>query len=278
VIQLVYGVPSEISEYLIPHPVIKKITFTGSTPVGKQLAALAGAHMKRVTMELGGHSPAIVCDDSDVERAADVVAALKYANAGQVCVSPNRVFVQRKAFDRFMARFLDRTQAIRVGPGLDPTTQMGPLAHERRLPAMAALVEDAIARGARVEHGGSRIGERGYFFAPTVITHAPDDSKLMTTEPFGPIAPCVPFDDVDEAIRRANSLPYGLSSYAFTTSTRTALALQNGLQAGMVHINHAGGALPETPFGGVKDSGIGSEGGSETFDGYLTTKYVTQMD
>jgi succinate-semialdehyde dehydrogenase/glutarate-semialdehyde dehydrogenase len=181
----------------------------------------------------------------------------------------------RKAF---LEKLVDRTHKIKVGDPLDPTTQMGPLAHERRLPAMAALVEDAIARGARIEHGGSRIGERGYFFAPTVITHAPDDSKLMTTEPFGPIAPCVPFDDVDEAIRRANSLPYGLSSYAFTTSTRTALALQNGLQAGMVHINHAGGALPETPFGGVKDSGIGSEGGSETFDGYLTTKYVTQMD
>jgi succinate-semialdehyde dehydrogenase / glutarate-semialdehyde dehydrogenase len=278
VLNIVWGVPAEVSDYLIRSPIVRKVSFTGSVPVGKELAALAGAHMKRVTMELGGHSPAIVCDDSDVERAADVVAALKYVNAGQVCVSPNRVFVHRKAFDRFMARFLDRTRAIRVGPGLEATTQMGPLAHERRLPAMAALIDDAIARGARIEHGGARIGERGYFFAPTVITHAPDDSKLMTTEPFGPIAPCVPFDDVDEAIRRANSLPYGLSSYAFTTSTRTALALQNGLQAGMVHINHAGGALPETPFGGVKDSGIGSEGGSETFDGYLTTKYVTQMD
>jgi succinate-semialdehyde dehydrogenase/glutarate-semialdehyde dehydrogenase len=278
VLNLVWGVPSEISDYLIRSPIVRKVSFTGSVPVGKQLAALAGAHMKRVTMELGGHSPVIVCDDADVERAADLMAAVKFTNAGQVCVSPNRFYIQQNVYDNFMARFIDRTKAIKVGSGLLPDTRMGPLAHERRLPAMAEFVEDATARGARVELGGSRIGDRGNFFEPTVLTNLSDESKVMMHEPFGPIAPCVTFNDLAEAIRRANSLPYGLSSYAFTTSTRNALAIQNGLESGMVHINHAGGALPETPFGGVKDSGIGSEGGSESFDGYLTTKYISQLE
>jgi len=278
VLNLVFGVPAKISEHLIASPIVRKISFTGSVPVGKQLAALAGQHMKRVTMELGGHSPAVVCEDADVERAADMLSGLKFANAGQVCVSPNRFYVHEKVYDRFVARFVDKTKKIKVGSGLLPETNMGPLAHERRLPAMAEFVEDARGRGAEIVLGGSRIGNRGYFFEPTVITHAPDDSKVMTLEPFGPIAPCVPYSDLGEAIRRANSLPYGLSSYAFTTSSKNALALQNGLQAGIVNINHFGQALPETPFGGIRDSGVGSEGGSETFDGYLTTKFVTQMD
>jgi len=278
VLNVVWGVPSEVSQYLIRSPIVRKVSFTGSVAVGKQLAALAGAHMKRVTMELGGHSPVIVCEDADVERAAEMLSAQKFTNAGQVCVSPSRFYVQRKSFDRFMASFLNRTQAIKVGPGLEPETKMGPLTHERRLPVMEALVADATERGARVEVGGSRIGSRGYFFAPTVLTVAPDDSRVMTEEPFGPIAPCAYFSDLEEAIRRANSLPFGLAAYAFTTSTRNALALQNGLASGMVNINHFGHALPETPFGGVKDSGIGSEGGTETFEGYLNTKFVTQMD
>ena len=278
VLNVVWGVPAEVSRHLIESPIVRKVSFTGSVPVGKQLAALAGAHMKRVTMELGGHSPAIVCEDADVDRAADMLSTLKFSNAGQVCVSPNRIYVHAKAFDRFMARFLEATRAIKVGPGLEPDTRMGPLAHERRLPAMAEMVEDATARGARIETGGARIGDRGWFWAPTVLTNVPDDSRVMTVEPFGPIVPCVPFDDLDDAIRRANALPYGLSSYAFTTSTKSALRIQNGIESGIVNINHFGQALPETPFGGVKDSGIGSEGGTETFDGYLVTKFVTQMD
>jgi succinate-semialdehyde dehydrogenase/glutarate-semialdehyde dehydrogenase len=278
VLNVVWGVPNEISDHLIRSPIVRKISFTGSVAVGKQLASLAGAHMKRVTMELGGHSPVIVCDDADLERAADMLTAQKFTNAGQVCVSPSRFYVQHKGFDRFLARFLERTKSIKVGPGLEPDTKMGPLAHERRLAVMDAFVADATERGAHIEAGGGRIGTRGYFFEPTVITGATDDSRLMTEEPFGPLAPCVPFKDLDEAIRRANSLPFGLSAYAFTTSSRNALALQNGINAGMVNINHFGMALPETPFGGVKDSGIGSEGGVETFDGYLNTKFVTQMD
>ena len=278
VLNVVWGVPGEVSEYLIKSPIVRKISFTGSVPVGKQLAAMAGAHMKRVTMELGGHSPVIVFDDADVDRAADMLVAFKFRNAGQVCVSPTRFYIQDKAYDRFVARFVEKTNALKVGPGLEADTKMGPLAHYRRLPSMISFVDDATSRGAKIETGGARVGEVGSFFAPTVITNISDDSLVMTTEPFGPIAPCVPFKDVDEVLRRANSLPYGLSSYVFTTSTKNALATQNGIEAGIVNINHFGQALAETPFGGIKDSGIGSEGGTETFDGYLTTKFVTQMD
>jgi len=278
VLNVVWGVPAEVSKHLIESPIVRKVSFTGSVPVGKMLAAMAGAHMKRVTMELGGHSPAIVCEDADIERAADMLSALKFTNAGQVCVSPNRLFVHDKVFDRFMARFIEATKKIKVGSGLEADVRMGPLAHERRVPAMAEFVEDATALGARVETGGTRIGERGNFWAPTILTNVSEDSKVMNLEPFGPIAPCVPFKDLEDAIRRANRLPYGLSSYAFTTSTRNALMIQNGIESGSVNINHFGQALPEVPFGGVKDSGIGSEGGTETFDGYLVTKFVTQMD
>ncbi len=278
VLNVVWGVPAEISEYLIKSPIVRKISFTGSVPVGKQLASLAGLHMKRVTMELGGHSPAIVFDDADVERAAKLLAGFKFRNAGQVCVSPTRFYVQEKVYDRFMSAFLDNTRKVKVGSGLDPDSSMGPLAHERRLPAMEQFVADARERGGRIEVGGERIGSVGNFFAPTVLTNVPDDSLVMTNEPFGPLAPCAPFKELDEVLKRANSLPYGLSSYVFTTSTRNALAAQNGIEAGMVNINHFGQALAESPFGGVKDSGIGSEGGTETFDGYLTTKFVTQLD
>lgn len=278
VLNVVWGVPAEVSKHLIESPIVRKVSFTGSVPVGKMLAAMAGAHMKRVTMELGGHSPAIVCEDADIDRAADMLSTLKFSNAGQVCVSPNRFYVHEKAFDRFMARFIESAKKIKVGSGLEADTRMGPLAHERRMPAMAEFVEDATSRGARVETGGARIGSSGNFWAPTVLTNVHEDSKVMKLEPFGPIAPCVPFKDLDDTIRRANALPYGLSSYAFTGSTKNALRLQNGLESGLVNINHFGQGLPESPFGGIKDSGIGSEGGTETFDGYLVTKFVTQMD
>lgn len=278
VLNVVWGVPSEISEYLIKSPIVRKVTFTGSIPVGKQLASMAGAYMKRITMELGGHSPAIVCEDADVERAATMLSAFKFRNAGQVCVSPTRFYIQEKVYDRFMAKFIETASKVKVGNGLEADTTMGPLAHNRRVPVMAEFVDDASSRGAKIEIGGQRLGKVGNFFMPTVITNIGDDSKVMTQEPFGPLAPCAPFKDLDDAIRRANSLPYGLSSYGFTGSSKSALKLQNGLEAGMVNINHFGQALPESPFGGVKESGIGSEGGTETFDGYLNTKFITQMD
>ena len=276
-LNLVWGVPGEISEYLIKSPIVRKVSFTGSIPVGKQLAAMAGAHMKRGTWELGGHSPALIFDDANVEQAATMLAKLKTRNAGQVCVSPSRFFVQSKVYDRFAARFIETIKSVNVGNGLEKATQMGPLAHSRRVDVMEAFMEDARAHGGEVVVGGSRIEGSGFFFPPTVITGLPDNAKLMTDEPFGPIAPLVRFDDPEDAIRRANSLPYGLSSYVFTESLKTATHAANALEAGMVNINHFGSALSETPFGGVKESGIGSEGGTETFDGYLVTKFVTHV-
>lgn len=277
VLNLVWGDPPKISDYLIRSPITRKVSFTGSVPVGKQLASLAGAHMKRVTMELGGHSPVLVFDDADVERAAHMLAKFKIRNAGQVCVSPTRFYVQKKAYDKFLAAFTDTLSKIKVGDGLSEGVEMGPLAHERRVPAMGRFVEDARNRGAKVLLGGEPISGQGFFFPPTVITDLPDDSMLMTQEPFGPVAPVVSFDSIDEVMTRANSLPFGLSSYVFTNSLQTATRVSNELVAGMVNINHFGSALPETPFGGIKDSGIGSEGGSETFDGYLVTKFVTHV-
>ncbi|ARP84210.1 NAD-dependent succinate-semialdehyde dehydrogenase [Bordetella genomosp. 8] len=276
-LNIVWGEPPKISEYLIRSPIVRKISFTGSVPVGKHLAAMAGAHMKRSTMELGGHSPVLVFDDADIDRAAEMLARFKIRNAGQVCVSPTRFYVQKGAYDKFLSRFTDVLKNIKVGNGLEAGTEMGPLAHERRVPTMTRFVEDAVAKGAKVVLGGAPIERDGHFFAPTVITDLPEDAMLMTEEPFGPLAPVVPFTDTDEVIKRANSLPFGLSSYVFTNSLKTATKVSNALEAGMVNINHFGSALAETPFGGIKDSGIGSEGGTETFDGYLVTKFITHI-
>lgn len=277
VLNIVWGDPPTVSDYLIRSPITRKVSFTGSVPVGKHLAALAGQHMKRVTMELGGHSPVLVFDDADVEKAAKMLAKFKVRNAGQVCVSPTRFYVQKGVYDKFVEIFADVMGSTKVGNGLDEGTEMGPLAHERRVPTMTKFVEDAVSRGGKVLVGGNPLDDGGFFFAPTVITGLPEDSMLMTQEPFGPVAPVVPFNDADEVIRKANSLPFGLSSYVFTNSLQTATNVSNALEAGMVNINHFGSALPETPFGGIKESGIGSEGGSETFDGYLVTKFVTHI-
>lgn len=276
VVNLVYGVPAEISEYLIPHPIIRKMSFTGSTAIGKQLAALAGAHMKRVTMELGGHAPAIVFDDADVDAASKLLAGAKFRNAGQVCVSPTRVLVQERIYDRFVEGFLQHSKTVKVGDGLESSTTMGPLANPRRIDAMQTLIGDATKRGATVRVGGNRIGNKGNFFEPTVITDVPKDARVMNEEPFGPLAIISPFSSFDDAVTEANRLPYGLASYAYTRSAKTANAIAASVEAGMMSINHHGLALPEVPFGGVKDSGYGSEGGLEAIEGYLNTKFVTQ--
>jgi succinate-semialdehyde dehydrogenase/glutarate-semialdehyde dehydrogenase len=276
VANLVYGVPAEISEYLIPHPVIRKVTFTGSTPVGKRLAALAGAHMKRVTMELGGHAPAIVFDDADLEHAAKTLAAAKFRNAGQVCVSPTRFLVQEKLYAPFVERFTAIAKGLKVGDGMAADTQMGPLAHDRRIPWVEGLVADARQKGAEVHTGGERIGNKGYFYQPTVLTGVGREARMMNEEPFGPLAMIAPFKDMDEVVEEANRLPFGLAAYAFTRSARTAQAVASKVETGMMTINHLGLALPEVPFGGVKESGYGSEGGSEAIEAYLNTKFVTQ--
>ena len=277
VLNLVFGVPAEISEYLIPHPVIRKITFTGSTPVGKKLAALAGQHMKRITMELGGHAPAIVFADADVDAAVKQLAGAKYRNAGQVCVSPTRFLVHESVHARFVEGFVKVAGALKVGDGMDPATRMGPLANSRRVEAMQMFVDDAVGKGAKVAAGGKRIGTTGYFFEPTVLTDVPANARIMSEEPFGPVAPIVPFSSFDEVVAEANRLPFGLAAYAYTRSLKTANAIGAAFESGMVTINHMGLALPEVPFGGVKDSGYGSEGGSEAIEAYLNTKFITHL-
>ena len=277
-LNIVWGVPAEVSEHLMHSPIVRKISFTGSVAVGKQLAALAGSLMKRCTMELGGHAPVIVCDDADIDTAVDMLVPFKFRNAGQVCISPTRFSVQEGAYARFAERFVGKAQAVKVGDGLAADTRMGPLAQARRVTSIAGFIDDAHQRGATILTGGKAIEGEGNFFAPTVIADLPEDSRLMTEEPFGPVAGLVRFKTIDEVLQRANSLPFGLAAYAFTGSTRNANAIANGLEAGMVSINHFGMALAETPFGGIKDSGYGSEGGIETFDGYLNTKFVTQLN
>ncbi len=277
VVNLVYGVPAEISEYLIPHPVIRKISFTGSTPVGKQLAVLAAQHMKLSTMELGGHAPAIIFGDADVDKAVKVMAMSKFRNAGQVCVSPTRFLVQDSVYDKVIGSFTEAARAVKVGNGMDAGIEMGPLANERRIPALEALVNDAVEHGAELKTGGHRIGNKGNFFEPTVLSNVPNEARIMNEEPFGPVAVFSPFTTLDEAIDEANRLPFGLASYAFTGSADTANQLGLRIEAGMTTINHNGLALPEVPFGGVKDSGYGTEGGSEAINAYLVTKFVTQM-
>ena len=276
VVNLVYGNPADISSYLIPHPVIRKVSFTGSVAVGKQLAALAGTHMKRTTMELGGHAPVIVFDDSDVEAAVKTMAFMKYRNAGQVCISPTRFLVQEGVYSSFVEKFVAGAKAVKVGDGMDKDTKMGPLANPRRSRAMEAHVEDARKRGGKVLAGGYPIGEKGNFYEPTVITELPREAMAMNQEPFGPLAVINPFRSFDEAVTEANRLPYGLAAYAWTRSAKTANAIAASVETGMMTINHMGLALPEVPFGGVKDSGYGSEGGSEAIEAYLNPKFVSQ--
>ena len=276
VLNLVFGVPSEISEYLIPHPVIRKISFTGSTAVGKHLAALAGLHMKRATMELGGHAPVIIFDDADVAVAAKVMAGSKFRNAGQVCVSPTRFLVQEGVYKNFVDMFVQATQRLKVGNGLEAGVTMGALANPRRTRAMEANMEDVSKHGGTVKIGGHRIGDKGNFFEPTVVTELENDARVMNEEPFGPMAIINPFKTFDEAVTEANRLPYGLAAYAWTKSAKTANAIASSVETGMITINHLGLALPEVPFGGVKDSGYGSEGGSEAIEAYLNPKFISQ--
>jgi succinate-semialdehyde dehydrogenase / glutarate-semialdehyde dehydrogenase len=276
VINLVFGVPATVSEHLIASDVVRKISFTGSVPVGKHLAGLAAKGMKRVTMELGGHSPVVVFGDADPEKTADTIAAFKYRNAGQVCISPTRFYVQEPVYDRFLKRFTECANAIKLGDGLEAGITMGPLANPRRLDAMEAIVNDSRARGGKIVTGGKRRGNQGYFFEPTVVTDIPDDSKLMTEEPFGPIAPVVTFKTFDEVVARANSLKFGLAAYAFTSSAQTANAIGDALESGMVGVNSVMISTPETPFGGVKDSGYGHEGGIEGLEVYMHRKFISQ--
>ncbi|HVN61698.1 MAG TPA: NAD-dependent succinate-semialdehyde dehydrogenase [Gaiellaceae bacterium] len=271
VLNLVFGDPPAISEYLIAHPSIRFIAFTGSVPVGKHLAGLAAQVMKPSIMELGGHAPVIVCDDSDASYAARMCVTAKFINAGQVCTSPSRFYVHESLYDAFVDAFSEATKAIKVGNGLEEGVKMGPLANPRRLAAIEKFVEQA---NANIVTGGKRIDGPGWFYEPTVLTDVPTTAELLSVEPFGPVAPIMPFTDLDEAIERANALPYGLAAYGFTKSSARAAELSRRLEAGILSINHASGSVPEAPSGGVKESGYGREGGHEGLEGYLITKRV----
>ncbi|WP_448955338.1 NAD-dependent succinate-semialdehyde dehydrogenase [Labrys neptuniae] len=278
VLNIVFGVPAEISDYLVRSPVIRKVSFTGSVPVGRALGALAAGEVKRATMELGGHAPFIVADDADLDAVIRIGVPLKFRNAGQVCASPTRFLIEDKVYDAFREKFVAGTRALSVGNGASEGVQVGPLANSRRLDAIDGFVKDAVAQGARLDCGGRRIGNEGYYFEPTVLSDVPDGARIMHEEPFGPVAALVRVADIDEAIARANALPYGLAAFAFTKSAATASRFAEDIEAGMVSINHFGLAAAETPFGGIKDSGYGSEGGSEGLDAYHTIKFVSQTN
>ncbi len=275
VLNLVHGDPGPVAEHLITSPVIRKVSFTGSTAIGKQLGALAATHMKRFAPELGGHAPVIVSKNADLARAVAMCATTKFRNAGQVCVSPTRFLVAKEVYEEFVAEFAARASRIKVGDaGADDTVEMGPLAHARRISAMEQVVADSGGNRGEIVTGGKALGGSGFFFPPTVIANPAPDSRFMTEEPFGPIAGIVPFETIEDAVRIANGLRYGLAAYAFSADLDEAHFLGRALRAGMVGINQLIVSSPETPFGGVGDSGFGSEGGEEGYLAFTDTKLV----
>jgi succinate-semialdehyde dehydrogenase/glutarate-semialdehyde dehydrogenase len=276
VLNVVFGVPSQVSERLLDSPIVAKVSLTGSTAVGKLVAERAARTLKRCTLELGGHAPVIVCADADVEQAADLLTGAKYRNAGQVCIAPTRFYVHESRHAEFLSAFVQRVDRLRIGNGLDEETTMGPLANPRRAAAMDRFVSDARRRGARCLTGSERLDQKGYYWQPTVFSDVPEDALLMNEEPFGPVALINPVASVDEAIERANRLRYGLAAYAFTQNSGTRMALARGLQTGMLGINTTLVSMPEAPFGGVKDSGLGSECGIEGLQAYCDVKLVTE--
>ncbi|VFR27113.1 2-ketoglutaric semialdehyde dehydrogenase [plant metagenome] len=277
VVGLVFGDPAEISSYLIPHPVIRKITFTGSTPVGKQLASLAGKHMKRVTMELGGHAPVIVAEDADLALAAKATGGAKFRNAGQVCISPTRFLVHNSVREAFTQALVAHAQGLKLGDGLQDGTTLGPLANTRRVEAITKLVQDAQKKGAKLATGGEAVQRDGNFFAPTVLSDVPVEASIFNEEPFGPVAAIRGFDKLEDAIAEANRLPFGLAGYAYTNSIKNVHLLSRRIEVGMLWVNQPAAPTPELPFGGVKDSGYGSEGGPEAVEAYLNIKTVSVM-
>jgi succinate-semialdehyde dehydrogenase/glutarate-semialdehyde dehydrogenase len=277
VCQLVFGVPDEVSRHLLASPIIRKLSFTGSTAVGKHLLTLAAATVKRTTMELGGHSPVIVFDDADLGRTVEMLATAKFRNSGQVCVSPTRFYIQEGIYDRFVAAFTERVRKVNVGDGLLDTSHMGPMANPRRPAAMEGFIADATSHGAKVHTGGERHGKEGLFFQPTVISDVPLHARIMNEEPFGPVAVLAPFATFDEVVEKANRLPYGLAAYAFTESAKRAMLIGDAIESGMVGINAVVMAAVDSPFGGVKESGFGSEDGPEGLAACLVTKTIHQL-
>ncbi|WP_447919805.1 NAD-dependent succinate-semialdehyde dehydrogenase [Achromobacter aegrifaciens] len=276
-LNMLFGDPGEISRRLIESPLIRMVTFTGSTSIGRELAMMAAAGLKRATLELGGHAPVLVFDDADPEAAADAVLAAKLRNSGQICTSPTRMYVQQGVYERFVARLAERARGWRVGNGLDAGVQMGPLANPRRLAAMESMVADALAHGAQLAAGGTRPDLPGWFWSPTVLRDVGTDCLAANTEPFGPLALVSPFQDLDEGLALANRLPFGLAAYVFTQNAGIARTAAERIESGVVCVNHCQASLPETPFGGFKDSGLGKEGGIEGLQEFMQIKYVSQI-
>jgi succinate-semialdehyde dehydrogenase/glutarate-semialdehyde dehydrogenase len=277
VLQVVFGVPDQVSSHLIASPIIRKVTFTGSVPIGRLLSARAAEGVKPITLELGGHGPVLVFADADIEKAAVEGVANRFRGTGQVCISSTRFLIQREAYAEFVEHFVAATQALKIGDGTDPQTQVGPLANPRQLAKMEQLIADAVEKGARVLAGGEALPGAGFFFQPTVLADVPMNARVMHEEPFGPIAILMPFDELSDGLQEANRLPYGLSAYAFTSNARTAIDVADGLEAGMIGINQYRIVATELPFGGMKESGHGSEGGIEGIEHYLTNKFISQV-
>ena len=277
VLNMVFGDPGEISRQLIESPITRMVTFTGSTAIGRQLATMAAASLKRATLELGGHAPVLVFGDADPLHAADTILAAKLRNSGQICTSPTRMMVHESVYERFVERLAERARGWRVGNGLEAGVQMGPLANPRRLAAMETMVADALDHGARLAAGGQRLDLPGWFWEPTVLSDVTTECLAANTEPFGPMALVQPFTGMDEALEQANRLPFGLASYVFTRDAATARIASERIESGVVCINHCQASLPETPFGGFKDSGLGKEGGVEGLQEFMQVKYVSQV-
>lgn len=275
VFNLVFGTPSQISQHLIQQDPVRLVAFTGSTAVGRHLTGLAAQHMTPVLMELGGHAPVIVCEDTDVEKAAISSAIRKMRNAGQVCTSPTRFFVHESIYQHFTEAFVRRAKATVVGNGIEPNVEMGPLANDRRIEALTQLADDARAKGSEILLGGERHGNKGYFFKPTVLANVPDSARVMQEEPFGPMAVINPVASLEEAIAKANAVPYGLAAYGFTNRADYADQMIEEVEVGNLSINTLEASLPETPFGGVKHSGYGREGGTEGLHNYMVIKNVS---
>ena len=277
VLNVLFGVPDTVSRHVLGDARVRKLSFTGSVPVGKHLQKLAADNLIRCTMELGGHSPVVVFDDADVDHAIKTIGMNKFRNAGQVCISPTRFYVQENVYNKFVDGFSEIADNVKVGNGMEDGIQMGPLIAQRRLPIMEDWVNDAKDHGASVAAGGERMGNQGYFWKPTVLKDVPEEAKIMSEEPFGPVAPVAPFKSTDEIIEKANKLPFGLASYVFTSDGKKAKAMESAIDAGLVGVNHPMVSMPETPFGGVNESGYGSEGGIEGLEAYMRTKFVTEM-
>ncbi len=277
-VQLLFGVPAEISARLIASSAIRKVSFTGSIAVGKLLGAMAGAHLKKVTFELGGHSPVIVMPDADLKPVVQASLANKFRNAGQVCIAPGRFFLHEDIHDAFLDAFVAGAQALKVGNGMDIETQMGPLIDERRLPVMQGFVDDVLRRGGRLACGGARLKGRGWLWSPTILADVPLDARIMCEEPFGPVAPFTRFRDLGDAIAAANGVEYGLAGYAFTACRHGIRRIREELQVGMLGINTYSVSAPEMPFTGIKDSGLGQAMGREGLAEHLNIKSIFEMD